>query len=523
MPSRIRKRKARLWLTCLCAALAPGLRAQGLDYARDDDSFALRVAAEGAFGSGDYTPYYLTANRQGILSTQAGTGYMRAAATWNRDLRHGHLTTVADVQVQADDYSSFYLQQLAVDLSWRYVYLTAGAWELDPMLRHRELSSGATVWSGNARPIPQVQIGTNGFIDIPGTRRWLQAYFDISYGRYTDDGYLGSRHETYMQYWADRGIDKIGTPNSFVTDRLWHHHKQIYFRTDPARAWYVTAGLDHAVQFGGRTQNNPSTDYTDIAYKVRLKDFFKVLKPTSGDDSDNIGDQNFAYGNHIGNLNLMLTRQGAWGDVSFYLENLFEDGSGIAKRNGWDGLWGFEWSRAEEAWIDGLVVEYLQTTDQSGPIHWAPSDFNQDIQTKLPNEARGADDYYNNYFYCGYAHHGQAIGSPMLKSPAYNADGYLRFSDSRVRAWHIGLAGHTRPGRRHQMGYKLLASYRNAYGTPFLPANHIQHAFNFLFEYFYEPSDHWDLSVTYAADRGSLYGDNTAVGLKATYYLYVAQ
>ena len=510
--------KASLLALLLCAVQPlHWAKAQGLDYARAADGLSMQGTTEAAFGSGEHTPYYLTANRHGILSTEAGTGYLRASATWNRSLRRTHLVAVADVQVQTGDYSSLYVQQLALDASWRYVFLTAGAWELDPMLRHRELSSGATVWSGNARPIPQVQAGTNGFLDLPGTHQWVQFYFDISYGRYTDDGYLRNRHDTFMQYWADRGVDKRGMPNAYLTDRVWHHHKQLYFRTDPERLWYVTAGLDHAVQFGGRTINNPNTDYIDWAYPVKFKDFFKVLKPTSGDDSDNIGDQNFAYGNHVGNISLMLTRQAGRSTLNLYLENLFEDGSGMAKRNGWDGLWGIEWTRPDAAWIDGIVLEYLQTTDQSGPIHWAPSDFDKDLQEQLPNEARGADDYYNNYFFCGFAHHGQTIGSPMLKAPAYNKDGYLRFTDTRVRAWHIGLSGHAPHHARYHMGYKLLASYRNAYGTPFISANHARHAFNFLCEYFYQPTSYWDLSVAYALDRGSLYGNNAAVGLKVSY------
>ena len=488
------------------------------------DGMSFRLTTEGAIGNGDFTPYYLTANRHGILSTDNGTGYVRAAASWERSLGAARLQAVADVQLQADDYSRFYLQQLAAIASWRYAKVGLGAWEIAPLLRDASLSSGSTVWSGNARPIPQVMVSTPGFIDIPGTRQWLQVYFDIRYGRYTDDEYLKTRHREHMDYWAERGIDKHEMPNAYVTSGIWHHHKQIHFRTNPEKTWSGDVGLEHAVQFGGKSVNNANTGYVTTNNSVGLKDFFKVLMPTSGDGSDNVGDQNFAYGNHIGNLQATLTYRHEKWHASAYLENLYEDGSGMAKRNGWDGLWGVEWHAARPAWVDGVVVEYLQTTEQSGPIHWAPSDFDIAVRQQMPDEARGADDYYNNYYFCGYAHHGQAIGSPMLPSPAYNADRYLRFANTRVRAWHIGISGRTAtydvrstmPEDRH-VSYRILLSYRNAYGTPFISSNNVLHSLNGLAECTYYINSVWSIGASAAFDHGSLLGNQTAADLRATY------
>ena len=52
------------------------------------------LTAEGAVGTGDYTAYYLTANRHGILSTNSNTGYVRAALQYNHQKGNGTLRLV---------------------------------------------------------------------------------------------------------------------------------------------------------------------------------------------------------------------------------------------------------------------------------------------------------------------------------------------------------------------------------------------------------------------------------------------
>ncbi len=491
------------------------------------NAITFSIAAEGAAGSGDFTPYYLTANRHGILSADKNTGYLRAAAEYTRDFGATRLWAVADIQLQKDDYSKFYLQQAAVGASWKYAFAKAGAWEQEPILRNRLLSSGSMVWSGNSRPIPQVRVGTNGFIDFPWTKGWLQVYVDASYGRFMDDDWMETRFGEFMDFYAARGIDMHRRPYAVMTNKIFYHQKQIHFRSNPEKMFVISAGLEHAVQFGGTTHNNIESDFQTFSDDVRFKDFFKVLIPKSGDNTDLAGDANFSYGNHLGSLDAMLTYNQehyyddrfAW-SVSAYVEDFFEDGSGMAKRNGWDGLWGLEWKHCDPDYIDGVVVEYLQTTDQSGPIHWAPADFSRDISSQLPHEARGADNYYNNFYYSGYAHRGQSIGTPMLKSPVYNSDLYLSFTDNRVRGFHIGVTGHILAIQG--LSYRLLCSTRTSYGTPFIPSPHRMHSNNLLAEANYlwkiRPQQQLRFSVAFAMDHGSLYGDNTAFDIKVSYH-----
>ena len=50
------------------------------------------------------------------------------------------------------------------------IFISAGCRELTDEVVNFELSSGGLVWSGNARPIPQVRAGFIDFVDIPFTK-----------------------------------------------------------------------------------------------------------------------------------------------------------------------------------------------------------------------------------------------------------------------------------------------------------------------------------------------------------------
>lgn len=489
--------------------------------ANDKQPIELTLSTETAQGSGNFSPYYLVSNRNGILDRNAHTGYMRADLIWHQQVGTWQLEAAADLQIAAHANQSWYVQQLYASATWRWLNLSLGSREEKPLLRDQELSSGSTVWSGNCRPIPQIKIGTNGFVNIPYTHGWLQAYLDISYGRYLDDDYQESEFARYI-------ADKSGYGRSWITTDVWSHQKRIAFRSHPQKPWVVTLGMEHAVQFGGHTRNFINPMMADVAYHPTLKDFFKVLWPSGGDSNSAPGDQSFVYGNHIGNINAMVQYQ--WGQqqshrVGAYVENLFDDGSGMRKGNGWDGLWGLEYHRRNgHSWLNGLVVEYLQTTDQSGPIHWSPHDFSgKDVIELIANDATGADDYYNNYFYTGYTHYGMCCGSPMLKSPAFNTDHYLRFTDTRVMAWHVGINGEiwraSEKDNASCLTYRGLLSTRRSWGTYEAPSMQVNDATCGLLELTYKQT-RWNLTVSYAFDEGNLYGNNHAMGLRFGYRVF---
>ena len=292
------------------------------------------LTAETAVGSGDFTAYQLTANRHHVLSTRPNTAYLRGAVNAEHQLgKDWTLSGAVDLigSVHADH--KVYLQQCYANLGWKDFFFEVGAREQKPVLRNELLSSGTFGKGTNAKPIPQIHVGTKDFWTIPYTKGWLQASFDFGYGKFLDSNY---REDNFLQHPG---------ANIKYTTGILYHQKHLYFRTNPEKMFFVTAGIEHVAQFGGTNH-----DFTKGTEKVTSKDtnlkaFWKVILPL-GDSNyyENDAIEDWVYGNHLGSMTVQL----GWNIdkehlLQAYLDNIFEDGSGIRKSNGWDGLWGLEY------------------------------------------------------------------------------------------------------------------------------------------------------------------------------------
>jgi len=210
---------------------------------------------------------------------------------------------------------------------------------------------------------------------------------------------------------------------------------------------------------------------------ANLKAFWKVILPV-GDKNyfENDAMEDWVYGNHIGSMTIQL----GWNinkvhQVQAYVDDIFEDGSGMRKGNGWDGLYGIQYKNRAEGrqYVRGAVVEYLQTTNQSGPIHWDSGDFPEPIRSQITDLVTGDDNYYNHMFYGPYDHYGMAQGNALLVSPIYNKDGFADFRDNRIKAWHIAVNGDI----TDRLSYLVKGSYREGWGTYANPLPHKHHSF----------------------------------------------
>lgn len=495
----------RPWAALLCAALA-----YGSAYAQQQTSLTYDISTETAVGSGDYTAYQLVSNRHHILSTRANTGYLRAALTGEHRLsEHWSLSGAVDAVASLHADHPAYLQQCYLNLSWREFYLEAGTRERGSVMLNDTLTSGALINSGNAKPVPQVRIGTNQFWTVPGLRHWLMVYGDASYGHFLDGGYLTDQFALYQQHHL----------RSYVTTDVWYHQKRLYIQSDDRRRFYVTIGMEHAVQFGGRNRSYTSGHEVVTSIAPSFADFFRVILPLGDGNTGTTTNkaQEWVKGNHLGSWNLKLTcNLSPHQQLRLYGESMFEDGSGIRKGNGLDGLWGIEYrnsSTQQPILLRQVVLEHLITTDQSGPIHWAPDDFSAQVQGPLPGHSTGNDNYYNNYMYNGYAHYGMSIGTPLLVSPCYNADHYMSFTDTRVKAWHLGMRGEF----SNHFGYLLRGSYREGWGTYFVPLQKRNHSFDAVIQGIWHQGP-WQVAAAYAIDRGNIYGDCSTFDFKFTYH-----
>ena len=474
-------------------------------------------------GGKEFAPYHIASNRRGTLTQQHSA--LMSAALWHELDTTRRLAWGAGIEVWGGYSSSagyqrydatsevmttssqhparLWLQQLWLEGKYRGAFVCLGQKDIDPAIVSRSLSSGDLVMSGNARAPFGMRMGFVNFQNVPFTRGWLQIKGEIGYYRLGDTQWLQNHYNYY---------------NDFITTGYWFNYKNAYFRTNPAKPLVLTVGMQAACQFGGRvTYYGEGQVWRYVNMRTNFKSFWRAFIPGSG--GNNEGDMIYFEGNHMGSWDVALEYKLNRGrELRFYYQSPWEDGSGIGKLNGFDGLWGLEYRREGHAVVRGVVAEFLTLMNQSGPLHFAHKDFASEDHpggSDIGHSATGSDDYYNNYCYTGYHNRGMAIGSPMAKSPIYNTDGYLRFTDNRLRGFHLGIMGDI----GSQVSYRALLTWRRSLGTPFVPHREPLVGTSMMLEAIYTPL--WlhglEVKAQLAHDHGSLLGNNTGAMLSIFY------
>ncbi|NDW12964.1 hypothetical protein D0T50_08670 [Bacteroides sp. 214] len=426
--------------------------------------------------TGDNTPLWHTANQHGLSSIKNNT-YIRGSVFYEKERGDWNYQSGLDLVAAAGFTSTFVLQQAFVDVTYKKWGVSVGNKESTQPLLNEQLSSGGLIWSGNARPIPQVRVGILDYVRLSD---WIRFKAELSYGWFTDNNYQR----------------KTVGENNFYTKDIKYHHKRFYMRIQkPQSRWIfdISASLD--AQFGGyRIEGDEKEDLGN-----RIKDYWKILIPKGEDDK-----QKYYEGNHMGYEHLQVTYDAGAYSISAYMENYFDDFSGMGKQNGMDGLWGIEWRTNTPQFINGLVLEYYQTTNQSGPLHG--------LDNSVVTKTGGADDYYNNHQYPGWTHWGMSMANPLIASPIYNKDGNLSFKYNRVKAIHLGWEGVI----SSQLSYLAKLSYSQTWGTPFKPTINILENYSMYIglNYIHTKNSSWNIQLSTAFDTGDIYGDNLGMQVK---------
>ncbi len=438
-------------------------------------------------GLGEYTPFYLANIRQGMVSLDPNNGYLTLGVSKEIDTSSEWSYAFGLQGIAAyNNYNPLYLQQAYVDVKFRVFQLSIGSKEEYSILQDRYLSSGSMLWSGNARPIPQVRVGIPRYYTIPRTNEWLHIKGEVAYGIYVDNTYQA---ETYTY------------PNKYAEGMLYHR-KYAHLKIDNNKTpLFGSIGLDMAAQFGATTYIGDVV----IDFPNSLQEFFNVFIPLAGGSDSPWIDQANVSGNHIGTylMELGYRHPKGW-QVRAYHEHIFEDHSGMTFRNNLDGLTGIEFKHSnEKSWINGAVIEYIATRDQSGPIIW-------DTKDPINIQVSNLDNYYDHCYLPGWVHSGYTAGTPFITSPAYRSDtGNLSIFNNRVLALHAAVTGYITP----QIDYRLLGSVQRGWGTYNDPFLDTQESLSLLVEVGYCPTSlpGWYGRVSIATDGGSLLGNNQAL------------
>lgn len=470
------------------------------------------VGLQGSFAR-NKTPLWLNANKHGLSSLDESNGYARGSLTRplsTDDNRHWGMGYGLDVALPYHYSSDIVVQQAYVEGRWYHGTLTVGAKEYPMELKNNRLSSGSQTLGINARPVPQVRLALPKYWVLPIGNDWLRLKGHIAFGKMTDDAWQHdftkrrTKHADDVLYHSKAGYLMIGNPDRFIPLSL-------------------ELGLEMATTFGGKAYR-PLKDGTmeTLEGKGGLGGMWDAFVP-GGSDAGETTYKNRA-GNQLGSWLMRVNYDADRWTMHAYVDKFFEDHSGMfmldydgyGEGSEWqqkksrryllydlkDMLLGLELNLKNGTWLRNIVLEYMYTKYQSGPIY-------HDHTTAVPDHIGGADNYYNHTIYTGWQHWGQAIGNPLFRSPIYNEDGTIDFRNTRFIAFHLGIDG--TPTER--LSYRALATCQSGWGTYGNPYDKKHHNVSLMVEAAYRLPKDWSVSCAYGMDFGHILGANAGLQL----------
>lgn len=435
----------------LLVSLGAGLTAQAQSN-RLDRAVTGQVELGGFATTGQTTPFWLRANQYGIVPLTGSTATLRAGvfsdyhpvqpdsgATKRRKFDWGFGINIVG---NAGRTSQVLLPEAYLKGRWGQFELYAGRRRGIVGLVDTALTSGAYVQSGNALPIPKVQLGTRGFVALPFTKGLIAVNAFYNYG------------------WFENAGRKV------INTRL--HQKALYLRLGKPN-WRVKlySGISHQAVWGGYSPYLANNVSNNGYLPTDLKAYYYVVTalpyPTSAVDPNVSSiDEGNRIGNHLGSVDLGLSIHLTAGRLLLYRQNPYDTGALFYLTSIADGLNGLSFRRNQPGagWlvVDGFLIECLYSKSQGGP----------EFVIGDPNR-RGRVNYFNNSQYIdGWTYYNRTIGTPFFTPQAEVNPrlpvGYV-VANNRVSLWHVGLSGQA--GARAQWLLKL--SYSRNFGTYDIP------------------------------------------------------
>ena len=239
---------------------------------------------------------------------------------------------------------------------------------------------------------------------------------------------------------------------------------RVLYRDDTTGGWVdFSAGLEHWAQWGG---NSPAYGSQPISFG----DYWRIFMAGKGGEDATRSDQINVLGNHLGKECLRLDWRHSAFTMTLQYDKPFEDGSGMKYKNAPDGIWSIQFLfKDREAFVTDLVMEYIQTSWQSGPEHDRPAT-DEERAEQAPDSPYlgivvlgGCDNYFGHSQYIsGWTYHNRIIGLPLILPAAPDAEGITRrIVSTRLKGCHLGLKGMF----ARKIPYSFKATYTTNYGV----------------------------------------------------------
>jgi len=445
------------------------------------------ASTHGVVASDDLRPTWLTANEWGMYDQFGKSEALFNIGASYQLLQNDVFSLIAGVRGIANvDIGQSVLQEAYLKGHLWFVDYSIGKEQYSPLVYNEELTSGMYLMNSNARPVPRVTLGIFDYLPLGFTKNWVEIKGGMSQGWMNDDR---------------------GSKGNSANDLLLHE-KFAYIRLGNTKIQpYV--GLMHSALFGGTRPNG-----TEIPV-----DFWATFM-AKGSATLGGGEETNAAGAHMGLWDFGLNWSNDFGDIHFYWQKPFADGSGLRLYNSRnkDNTIGLLVYPKDIKWLKGVSVEIFKSDYQSGygiPDPLYPVDYNghsagsiiwmEDIEEDLDgfmldvfdetktgwtsdevlnylevelNEGHkygGRDDYMNNgTYYNGWTYQGVNMGTPLYHTgekvrkyaEALDEIDQVVFYNNRVNGFHIGAEGRIRT----DLNYRLKTTYtlnKGSYGEKF--------------------------------------------------------
>ena len=379
------------------------------------DSLRITVGTTATAATRGYQPLWVVANRYGTIADQQADAstFLRvqnqhswgsrpaAADTAARGPRRAFFAGYGAALYNNRHLNSTFLAEGYARAGYGPWQLRAGRYrettgEIDPTL-----SSGSLGISGNALPIPKIELAVTDYTPVPFTHGWVQFRGQLVHG-----------------WWGS-------TPD---IKGAYLHQKALYLRVGKKRLRFY-GGLTHFAQWGGTFASGQAPS--------RFKDYVRIFLGASGDGGDPVYHQgpvdiSNAVGNHILVPEFGLSFQKNRSTFRLYTQTIFDKGVGDSVNTDqrdrlaglkilWrDRLAGLSWETSQpHALVQKVLLEGLYTKYQGGATIYV-----------------GRDNYYNNGTYnMGWQYHERIVGTPLFLNQQNAANYQLNLDQAYYWAW----------------------------------------------------------------------------------------
>lgn len=402
-----------------------GVFSTGVLHAQSGRPVTYTAEFGGLYSLNNRAPFWIRSNQFGIVPDSGNTFFFRHGIYTKEDTsdRLVKLSAGLEMVTMVGEQTRLMLPEAFVAARMGKFRLLAGRKKQVQGLGDTTLSSGSMTWSGNALPLPGIEISLPDYVNLA-------------------NGFLGIKGHFTHAWFGDQTYVK----------GYYLHQKSLYARLGrPEGRVRLYGGVIHHVQWGGKPKYSvPEDRWLTInerfasGWNVYRDVVFPFHNPPR--DSAKVASFDFEnrYGNHLGQVDIGGELDMGSYRWLFYKQLPFETGQTFSSLGNLDdGVYGISLaSRKPEGWFRRMVVEFVHTTNQgmyrSGLLRL--------LGYHGRHYGRNQNFYFSHSQYVdGWSYEGKTLGSPFLipnpeirDEKSIDASNYFA-NNNNIKAGYVGL------------------------------------------------------------------------------------